>query len=439
VDAITREIKNLIEPHFLGVWVEGEIVTLRPASSGHVYFSLRGQKASLSCALFRGNARRLNTPLREGDLVSCFGSLEVYPPSGRYQLIVRQVKRSGEGELLAKLEALKQALRDEGLFDDSRKQALPRYPRRVGVITSPTGAAIQDIIQSVHSRYPVPILLAPCPVQGSHAPAALTRAIEDLAQIEDVDVIIIGRGGGSIEDLWAFNDEALARCIADCPTPVVSAVGHEIDFMLTDFVADARATTPTHAGSLVVPNRAELENQLHERQRRAIKGLLGRVQYAHNQLDKIRVQLTDPSRMIRDQWQQVDVLDQRLRRSMKIQTERSRNHLRSFEQQLRILDPKGRLIREKDALKELHFRFVRGWNGVFHRLQSRLTTAQASLTALGPLSAMERGYAIVRRSHDKRVLRRAEDVQCNDNIEVLLRNGTVEATVQTVQLEKSAS
>ena len=194
VDAITREIKSLIEPLFVGVWVEGEIVTLRPASSGHIYFSLRGSNASLSCALFKGNARRLTTPIREGDQVACFGSLEIYPPSGRYQLIVRHVKKSGEGELLAQLEARKKRLRAEGLFEDARKKQLPSYPRRIGVVTSPTGAAIRDIIRSIHDRFAVPILVAPSAVQGNHAPANLVKALQQLAKIEDVDVIIIGRG-----------------------------------------------------------------------------------------------------------------------------------------------------------------------------------------------------------------------------------------------------
>jgi len=439
VDAITREIKSLIEPLFVGVWVEGEIVTLRPASSGHIYFSLRGSNASLSCALFKGNARRLTTALREGDQVACFGSLEIYPPSGRYQLIVRHVKKSGEGELLAQLEERKKRLRSEGLFDDVRKKRLPFFPRRVGVVTSPTGAAIRDIIRSIHDRFPVPILVAPSAVQGNHAPANLVKALKQLIDIQDVDVIIIARGGGSIEDLWAFNDESLARCIASCDKPVVSAVGHEIDFMLTDFVADVRATTPTHAGVLVVPNRVELETQLQQQQRRARIALKGRVQHARSRLNTIQFRLTDPTRLIRDQWQCLDGLEQRLKRSIIIHSQRSKQRLMSAEQQLRILDPKNRLRREKETLSNAQARLVRAWNNTIERLQSRLVTAEAKLTALGPLSAMERGYAIVRRAEDKRVLREAGDVQCDDRIEVLLRNGTIEATVDAVQLGEKVS
>jgi exodeoxyribonuclease VII large subunit len=429
VDAITAEIKGIIEPQFVGIWVEGEVVSLRQAASGHVYFSLRGDDAILSAALFRSHARRLSVPLSEGDRVACFGSVEVYARSGRYQLIVRRVRHSGEGALLAQLEELKRRLKNEGLFDESRKRPLPAIPRRIGVITSPTGAAVRDIIRSIHDRFSVPILLAPSSVQGDAAPASMVEALQRLEQVDDVDVIIIGRGGGSLQDLWAFNDERLARAIAACPKPVVSAVGHEIDTMLTDFIADARAATPTHAGALVVPLRTDLSDRLRRLRTNACRGLNNTVVENRNKLDVLQARLADPTRLVRQQWQRMDDLDRRLMRSARSAHQHAVTRIHTLNQRLRMLHPMAQLKREQQSLNDLTARLARSWQSTFERCRARLNTLDVAIDALGPQAAMERGYAIVRRRTDDRVVRILNDVRVGDDIEILLREGAVDAAV----------
>ena len=298
VDILTARIRSLLESGFSRIQVQGEITNCRPTAAGHIYFSLRGQEAVLTAVLFRSSAARLPRPPRDGDRVVCAGSIEVYPPHGKYQLNVTSVRFGGEGELLLRLDQLKRKLHAEGLFDTGRKRPLPFLPRRIGLVTSPTGAAVQDVIRSVFARYPARILIAGAPVQGDGAHVQIIMAMRRLEAVEDVDVIVLARGGGSLEDLWEFNQEPLVRAIATCTKPVISAVGHEPDQMLTDFVADVRAPTPTAVGPLIVPELSALQAGLSEAARRLGLAMRGRLEKRRLTLVGLERRLQDPRRLL---------------------------------------------------------------------------------------------------------------------------------------------
>ena len=264
VGELTREIKELLAGAFAGVWVKGEISSYKgPHQSGHMYFSLKDANATLSCAMFRGSATKLTFTPKDGLEVEAYGEISVYEPRGNYQLIIKQMRPAGIGALLAQLEELKRRLTAEGLFDAARKQPLPRYPRTIGVVTSPVGAAVRDVVKVLRDRWPgIRIVLAPVKVQGEGAAAEIAAAIERFDRWGGADVLIVGRGGGSIEDLWAFNEEVVVRAIAAARTPIISAVGHEVDVTLADFAADERAATPSNAAELAVRDARETRHRI---------------------------------------------------------------------------------------------------------------------------------------------------------------------------------
>ncbi len=259
VSQITREIKTILETSFADIYVTGEISNFRRHSSGHLYFTLKDKNAQISAVMFKGNAYSLFFSPADGMEVLCRGDLSVYEPRGNYQLLVREMAPRGAGALQVAFEKLKRKLYEEGLFDEDRKKPLPKYPERIGIVTSPTGAAVRDMISVIQRRFPVArLILAPVAVQGAPAASEIAEAIRRFNEEGDIDVLIVGRGGGSLEDLWAFNEEVVARAIAESTIPVVSAVGHEVDYTIADFVADARAATPSMAGEIVVPDQREL-------------------------------------------------------------------------------------------------------------------------------------------------------------------------------------
>ena len=257
VSELNRTVRRLLEDDIARIWVEGEISNLARPASGHVYFSLKDEKAQVRCAWFRQRQRGPTIHLKNGDQMLVFGKVSLYEPRGDYQIIVEQVENAGEGELRRRFEALKNKLADEGLFDTERKQPLPALPGRIGVVTSPSGAAIRDILTVLRRRFPaIPVLVYPTAVQGDAAAGEIASAIDTAVRRAECDLLIVGRGGGSLEDLWPFNEEVVARAIAACPIPVISAVGHEVDVTIADFVADVRAPTPSGAAEIAVPDQA---------------------------------------------------------------------------------------------------------------------------------------------------------------------------------------
>lgn len=433
VSEITKRVKTLFEKEFRRLWVEGEVVNFKRAGSGHLYFSLRDQDATLNCVMFRMQARRADATIVDGAHIRCFGTLTIYEQQGRYQLLVEAVQLGGEGALLLALAELKARLNAEGLFDPQRKKPLPLLPRAVGVITSESGAAIRDILTGIHRRYPARVVLAPARVQGDGAALELIAALAQLQRVPDVDVIIIGRGGGSLQDLWAFNDEQLARAIAACPIPIVSAVGHEVDVALTDLVADRRAATPTAAAELVVPDAGEILLGLATLRERAARALRAMVTVRRERLRATRARLPEPQQQLAARRYRLDDLGQRLRTAMVTTLTKERAQLSRVQVSLQLLHPRKRVHACKEQLHVLFSRLHGATRRIIGRRQEWLVAHRQRLRALSPLAVLERGYAVVRDSQG-RILGSAAQVGPGDGIDVRLREGRLIATVDTVLL-----
>jgi exodeoxyribonuclease VII large subunit len=395
VSDLTAYIRALLESNenLLDVWVSGEISNLSQPKSGHVYFTLKDINASLRCVIWREQAWRLKGALRDGMSVEAHGYISVYEQGGQYQLYVDGLRAAGEGLLYQEFLRLKAALEAEGLFDEERKRPIPRYPRRIGIVTSPTGAALQDMLNTLRGRYPLAeVVIAPAAVQGDDAPPQIVHAIEALNRMVKPDVILVARGGGSLEDLWAFNDERVVRAVAASQTPVISGVGHETDFTLTDFAADLRAPTPTGAAVLAVPNVSDLAAELNGWALRLQQGAL-------ETLNRSAMILSDKAHRLE-------------RQSPLWQVRQDRQYLDSLGQRL-----------------QLHMR---------HDLQNRraaLDHFSERLTGLDPAHVLRRGYALVKDSAGS-LISSAKQVKLGQDIAVQLSDGTLDARVQQVKQEE---
>lgn len=348
VTEITHEIKELIEVNLDSVCVCGEVSNCKAASSGHMYLTLKDETAQLAAVMWRTAASRLPFRLQDGMQVVAMGAIEVYPARGSYQLIINRLFPQGVGALELALRQLKEKLAAEGLFETERKRPIPRLPNRIALITSPQGAAVRDMLQVITRRWPsANLVIVPVAVQGANAAPEIAAALKYVHQIPGVDVVICGRGGGSLEDLWAFNEEVVARAIAACRVPVISAVGHEIDITIADLVADLRALTPSEAGELVVPNRADVLAALDSVRDRLVGGLKQRAIKARLRLDALasRPVLKNPGQRIRQLAEYLDDLDDRLKRSMHQRLEHSKQQLAALTQSLDALSPLGVLSR----------------------------------------------------------------------------------------------
>ncbi len=381
VSELTAELKALLENTFTGVWVEGEISNFKHHTSGHMYFTLKDDRGQLRAVMFRGSNRGLQFRPEDGLAVIVFGNVTIYEPRGEYQVYVEYMEPKGLGALQLAFEQLKTRLEAEGLFDPARKRPIPLLPKKIGLVTSPSGAAIRDILQIIHRRFAnVQVLIFPVRVQGEGAAAEIVEGVECLNKRGDLDVLIVARGGGSIEDLWAFNEEVVARAIYASQTPVISAVGHETDFTIADFVADVRAPTPSAAAELVISRKAELS-------------------------------------------QRVDDLFSRLVSHMRYRAERSGERLRSLERHLRLLSPLERVKRQRERLRDGALALQ---SSMSHRLalwRGDLRTAAARLDSLSPLAILARGYSVCRRLPDLSILTRAASVAEGGRVEVLLHQG----------------
>jgi len=391
VSQLNRQVKTLLEQGIARLWIEGEISNLAKPASGHLYFSLKDDSAQIRAAFFRQRQRGPTIGLKNGDKVVALGRVSLYEARGDYQLIVEQVEPAGEGALKRQFEVLKKMLAAEGLFNDENKQDLPTLPERIGVITSPSGAAIRDIISILGRRFPtIPVIVYPAAVQGDAAPGELIAALASAVSRDECDVLIMGRGGGSLEDLWAFNDEKLARAIAACPIPIVSAVGHEVDFTIADFVADVRAPTPSGAAEIIVPDR--------EHWLRTINSLAARI----GRLGQ---------RAVEDRAQSLDWLGRRLAQaSPAAVVERSIARLAGLRQRLNVS--------ARETVSD-----------VSHRLE----LAMRGLHSVSPLATLDRGYAIVEDASTGRVLLKASDAAPGDNIRARLAEGELIASVTSTR------
>ncbi len=393
VTQVTRYVKSLLDGDYVlqDLWVEGEVSNFKVSSSGHAYFTLKDDQASLRCVMWRSDVGRLAPQPQDGQAVLAHGYISVYEAGGAYQFYADRIQLTGVGRLYLEFEALKQRLAQEGLFDAARKRALPALPRRLGVVTSPTAAALRDILNVLARRYPlVQVVLSPTLVQGDQAPPQIVAAIQALNEQADVDVIIVARGGGSLEELWAFNDEGVARAIAASRVPVVSGVGHEVDFTIADFVADLRAPTPSAAAELVVPDRAELQALVRE-QRMRLAGAL--------------------QRQLAGQRQSLAHVTHALRRNA----------------------PLGRLQNLRQQVDELSQTGALGLRHLLTLRRAQLDGLVGRLATLSPFATLERGYAIVRHGETGRVVTSVEQVAAGQPLAVRVRDGEFGVTVSETQ------
>ena len=430
VGEVTRSLKGLLETSFPFITVAGEVSNLRRPYSGHMYFTLKDSEAQLRAVLFKTQQRYLNEDLRDGLEVVCRGRISLYEPRGEYQLVVDVVDGKGEGALQVAFEELKQRLAAEGLFDQARKRSLPFLPRRVGVITSPDGAALHDFLHMASVRFPgLPIEIYPSRMQGEGAAAEIAEALELSNERGAVDVIVLCRGGGSIEDLWAFNEETLAQAIYASEIPVVSAVGHEVDYTIADFVADHRAPTPTAAAEAVMPERERLQIRLHDQRGRLVAAMGRMLTGWRLQTDLLRRTLTDPSVLLA---QHVLRLEQRQHRILQGFQERLRQgQIRLEGLTLRLVEqnPKERLLFQKQWVAGLSRKTAVLVAMHLERKTARLQRAAGLLDAVSPLAVLGRGYAIARTGAEGEVIRDSAQVNKGDSLEVLLRNGVLDCEV----------
>jgi exodeoxyribonuclease VII large subunit len=432
VSELTSGIKRLLGQQYDDIRVAGEISSVTAARSGHVYFTLKDTGAILSCVLFAKALRMMRFRPQEGLAVIVRGSIDVYEPRGQYQLIVQGLEPQGYGALQLAFEQLKKKLEAEGLFAAERKRALPKFPRRIGLVTSPTGAAIRDMITVLTRRFPgLHIRLYPAAVQGAGAVEAICAGLDYFSRGGWAEVVIVGRGGGSIEDLWSFNEEAVARAIAASGVPVVSAVGHETDFTIADFVADLRAPTPSAAAEMVAPDREELEDRLESVAARAVRAARFVLSSARERLMRQGIDRASTllARRIGRSLQAVDGADNRMRQRVQSLLELRRRALQDLDRRVRLQDPRMRLARERQRLDAADRRAAESIRKRLAEVRARLDPQEARLGALSPLRVLERGYAVVQTEAGV-LVKRPADAPPGTGLKVRVAEGRLRARVE---------
>ena len=434
VTELNRRAKRLLERGLMGLWIEGEVSNLARPASGHLYFSLKDSGAQVRCAWFRQRQRTRGDQIANGEQVLVYGRVSLYEPRGDYQVIVDRVELAGEGALRRQFERLKRKLSDEGLFDAELKRELPRLPRQIGIVTSPSGAAVRDVMSVLGRRFPaVPVVLYPTAVQGTAAAGEIVAALAKATERRECDVLIVGRGGGSLEDLMAFNDEAVARAIHACPIPVISAVGHEVDVTIADFVADCRAPTPSGAAELAVPEQEEWQRALSDSSRRLARSITRHLEENAQTLDWLTRQLAaqSPQRRLEQQRLKLGALQTALRAAAQRDILLRMRRLDGAAARLRRASPEVQLRDLRARMLALNHRLPTAARASIDRHHARLRVAARALNAVSPLATLERGYSVTtdRAGH---ILSTATQVVEGDSINTRLSEGSVEATVTKV-------
>jgi len=437
---LNSEIRHALERGFPALWIEGEISNLARPGSGHLYFSLKDAQSQIRCAMFRNRNMLLRFAPANGAQVLVRARISVYEARGEYQLLIEHMEEAGHGALQRAFEELKAKLQAEGLFDIVRKRALPRLPQTIGVITSPTGAAIRDILTTLRRRYPLArVIVYPSQVQGADAPAQLVRALQSAARRAECDVLILARGGGSLEDLMAFNDEGVARAVAASTIPVVCGVGHEVDFSIADFVADVRAPTPTGAAELVTPDTGEWLQGLRQMQQRldqALRRQLGRAQERQTWL-RGRLEQQHPGQKLRQRVQRLDELELRMVRAFRVELRQREHAASAFGSRLRERSPLHQVERLRERNDSLARRLERSGTDIAPHRRRQLGELGRALNAVSPLATLGRGYAIVADSATGRILTRIGEIHESQAITGRLQDGEFTAVVRDVK-EKDA-
>ncbi len=428
VTELLRAARATLESRFTDVRVEGEISGLKRSGPGHIYFCLKDEEGQIDCVLFSREASRLKFELKEGMAVRCRGRLTLYEARGKFQMTLVEIEPTGAGALALAFEQLKQRLGAAGLFDPGRKRRLPFLPRRLGVVTSPQGAVVRDIIRIAHRRFPLSIVVSPAPVQGEGAALAIASALRRIEAMAEVDVVIVARGGGSLEDLWAFNEEPVARAIFACRVPVISAVGHETDFTIADFVADLRAPTPSAAAELAVPVLDDLRLEVANLRRRASRAATESIRAARHGLERARNRVGDPRRLLDERRQRLDDAVERGRRVLARRMATARAELRAAETRLYRAHPHRRILEQRGALLAMRHRLEAAIRPALAGRRHAVQAAAGKLEALSPTRVLERGFSLTQRA-DGHIVTRAADLTPGERVHVRLREGAFDATV----------
>lgn len=433
---LNQTARLLLEQGLPRVWIEGELSNLARPSSGHLYFTLKDDQAQVRGAMFRSRNQLLRFKPADGMQVLVRAKISLYEARGEYQFIAESMQEAGDGVLQRAYDALKLKLEQEGLFDPAWKKPLPALPGRIGVITSPTGAAIRDVLSVLRRRFPaIPVLIYPVPVQGKDAGREIAAMLHTAAQRKDCDVLILTRGGGSLEDLWAFNEEIVARAIHACAIPVVSAVGHEVDFTIADFVADRRAPTPSAAAELVSPDQQEWLQQMRQMERRLARSMETRLGAGQQRMRWLmqRLQLRHPGQLLRQQAQRLDDLEQRSRLALRSYFNKLQSVVKHAHATLLLHTPRHRIERTRLQHDSLERRLRTAMSALLKERQRRFAVACKSLDTISPLATLERGYAIVNRAGRREVLRKASDATIGEQVEARLAEGSLLCTVDEIK------
>ncbi|NKB81945.1 MAG: exodeoxyribonuclease VII large subunit [Nitrospirales bacterium] len=434
VTELTTRIRSALEKTFPETWVEGEVSNLRKPSSGHLYFTLKDQTSQIRVVLFRGIAQHLRFDVEDGQQVIVRGRLTVYDPRGEYQIILESLEPKGIGVLQIAFEQLYAKFEQEGLFEQERKRQLPLLPKVVGLVTSTSGAAIHDMLTIFQRRCPViHIVISPVQVQGDRASVQIAEAIRALNEEGRVEVIVVGRGGGSMEDLWCFNEELVVRAIVESKIPVVSAVGHETDFTLADFAADHRSPTPSAAAEAVSPVLGELIEMVMIHHNRLVRAIQGEVRLLRHRVMGARRAIPDPLLWLSRSVQHVDDLDRRLRRALQTLPAMLRHQVLILQSEVNRLSPRSKIQQKLVLMSQWFQRMTKGIQGTLVIKQHHIVSKSEALQNLSPLSILSRGYSILETVHDGHVIRHTQDVNPGDTLRARVASGQIYCVVEKVE------
>ncbi|MFT0800229.1 exodeoxyribonuclease VII large subunit [Bacillus swezeyi] len=433
VTALTKYIKRKfdVDPHLDDLWIKGELSNVKIHSRGHIYFTLKDDNARIQAVMFARQNKSLSFTPESGMKVLVRGGISVYEPSGSYQLYAKEIQPDGIGALHLAYEELKKKLSQEGLFDQKHKKTIPAFPSVIGVVTSPTGAAVRDVITTIKRRYPlVKVIVLPTLVQGINASQSIVNSIEEANRRQLCDVLIVGRGGGSIEELWAFNEEAVARAIFSSGIPIISAVGHETDFTISDFTADLRAATPTGAAELAVPNVLDLLERLKTLEARMTKTMQQDLRKRQERVKNLQSSYAFryPKRLYAQKEQEFDLVFDRFQKQLALTLDRKKQKLNEQTYKLEMLHPAEQLKRAKMRHGEQTNRLKRNMNVQLKQIHSQFQTVLGKLNALSPLEVMERGYSLTYKENE--LIKSIEQVQEKDELLIKLNDGTLTCEVQ---------
>ncbi|EIJ32764.1 exodeoxyribonuclease VII large subunit [Thiothrix nivea] len=436
VSQLNNEVGQLLAQGFPTLWVEGEISNFVRAASGHLYFSLKDAGAQVRCAMFRNRAISLKLQPRNGLKVMVRGKVGLYEPRGEYQFIIEHMEDVGEGALQRQFEELKRKLQAQGLFATEHKLPLPPFPRCIGVITSPTGAAIRDILNVLKRRCPqIPVLIYPVLVQGDGAKEQIVKAVRQADDDKRCDVLILARGGGPIEDLWPFNEESVAQAVYACTTPIISGVGHEIDFTIADFVADVRAPTPSAAAELVSPDMLALQTHLRRLYLQLQRSQARRLQLVGEQLRRLQQRLENqrPTNRLQQKVQRLDELDMRLRTALTRRLQQQQERFANLQTRLRNQSPARQIRQQQEQLARNRQTLAVHIQQQLEKARRRLQMQAGQLHALSPLGTLERGYSIVHHAQTGQVLRNTTPLRLGETVSTTLHDGSFESIVTSIK------